>query len=136
MSRTAELVVGIDLGTTDTKAVLTTPDGTTVGFARGATSWTQREGGRLETTGAALTGDVIATVSEALGDNHRRKHPRLPFCGVDEPGARGCGPLRRLCRARRRRRRTGPSVCRYRGPTRNRCPIRPCAGPIHQGVTR
>jgi len=89
VSRTAELVVGIDLGTTDTKAVLTTPDGTTVGFARGATSWTQREGGRLETTGAALTGDVIATVSEALGDNHRRKHPRLTFCGVDEPGARG-----------------------------------------------
>ncbi len=53
-----ELVAGVDLGTTDTKAVLTRPDGETVAFARTPTTWTHESDGRLETTGAALADDV------------------------------------------------------------------------------
>ncbi|GIF76661.1 FGGY-family carbohydrate kinase [Asanoa siamensis] len=61
-----ELVAGVDLGTTDTKAVLTRPDGETVAFARTATSWTTTADGRLETTGAALAGDVLRTLEDAV----------------------------------------------------------------------
>jgi sugar (pentulose or hexulose) kinase len=63
---TRELVIGVDLGTTDTKAVLTTPDGATVGFARRPTSWVQGSDGTLQTTGAVLVDDVLATIREAL----------------------------------------------------------------------
>ncbi|GAA1862520.1 FGGY family carbohydrate kinase [Asanoa iriomotensis] len=61
-----ELVAGVDLGTTDTKAVLTRPDGETVAFARNPTSWTTAHGGRLETTGAALVADVLRTLEDAV----------------------------------------------------------------------
>ncbi|GIF45929.1 sugar (pentulose or hexulose) kinase [Asanoa ferruginea] len=61
-----ELVAGVDLGTTVTKAVLTRPDGTTVAFARNPTTWTQTPGGRLETTGAALVADVLRTLEDAV----------------------------------------------------------------------
>lgn len=66
MTVATELVIGVDIGTTDTKVVLTTTDGTAVSFARRSTSWTPNVDGRLETTGAALTGDVLTAVSDAL----------------------------------------------------------------------
>lgn len=66
MSSTPDLVIGVDLGTTDTKAMVTTPDGATLGFARRATSWTHRNDGRVETTGATLAADVLATIGDAL----------------------------------------------------------------------
>ncbi|MEV0716478.1 FGGY family carbohydrate kinase [Asanoa sp. NPDC050611] len=61
-----ELVAGVDLGTTDTKAVLTRPDGETVAFARNPTSWTTTPEGRLETTGANLAADVLRTLADAV----------------------------------------------------------------------
>ncbi|MEV4621376.1 FGGY family carbohydrate kinase [Asanoa sp. NPDC049573] len=62
-----EVVAGVDLGTTVTKAVLTRPDGSTVAFARNPTTWTQTPDGRLETTGAALVADVLRTLEDAVG---------------------------------------------------------------------
>ncbi|MDG4825490.1 FGGY family carbohydrate kinase [Asanoa sp. WMMD1127] len=61
-----DVVAGIDLGTTDTKAVLTRPDGEQVAFARRPTSWTTTTDGRLETTGAALAADVLRTLEAAV----------------------------------------------------------------------
>jgi sugar (pentulose or hexulose) kinase len=39
MSFSVDLVAGVDLGTTETKAVLTQPDGLTVAFACRPTTW-------------------------------------------------------------------------------------------------
>ncbi len=66
MSDSAEVLVGVDLGTTDTKAVITTPDGATVAYARRPTTWTADADGRWESTGAALTADLLSAVSDAL----------------------------------------------------------------------
>jgi sugar (pentulose or hexulose) kinase len=66
MTTTSGRAGGVDLGTTETKAVLTTPDGRTVGYARRPTTWHRTADGRCESTGAALTGDVLATVKDAL----------------------------------------------------------------------
>ncbi|MFF2846850.1 FGGY family carbohydrate kinase [Streptomyces sp. NPDC058001] len=61
-----DVVVGVDLGTTDTKALITTPDGRRIAFARRPTTWTITHDGRTETTGAALLDDVLSTVADAL----------------------------------------------------------------------
>ena len=41
MNSASPLVVGVDLGTTETKAVLTTPAGNTLGQARRPTTWSR-----------------------------------------------------------------------------------------------
>ncbi|MEU6538414.1 FGGY family carbohydrate kinase [Streptomyces sp. NPDC047000] len=61
-----EAVIGVDLGTTDTKALVCTPGGEAIGFARRPTTWSRSAGGRAETTGPALFADVLAAVAEAL----------------------------------------------------------------------
>lgn len=80
------LVVGIDLGTTETKAVLTTLDGATVGCARRATTWTRTSAGRLESTGATLTNDALATVRDALVGHASRTGQRATVAGVGITG--------------------------------------------------
>lgn len=86
MSESAELLVGVDLGTTDTKVVLTTADGTTIGSARRATTWVHTSSGRLETTGTALTGDVLATIYDALGAHRLRTGRPCRVLGVGIAG--------------------------------------------------
>ncbi|SNT55309.1 Sugar (pentulose or hexulose) kinase [Asanoa hainanensis] len=85
-----ELVAGVDLGTTDTKAVLTRPDGETVAFARGATTWSHKPDGRLETTGAALANDVLRTLEKAVAEAEQRKGPvnvtGIGIAGLAESG--------------------------------------------------
>ncbi|WP_127359192.1 FGGY-family carbohydrate kinase [Actinacidiphila soli] len=63
-----DVVVGVDLGTTDTKALVITPEGRRVSLARRPTTWTTTAEGRVETSGAALLGDVLATVADALSE--------------------------------------------------------------------
>lgn len=63
-----DIVVGVDLGTTDTKVLLTSPDGIECGFARRPTPWTTTREGRHETTGAALTETALLTIRDALDE--------------------------------------------------------------------
>jgi sugar (pentulose or hexulose) kinase len=86
MNENEELVVGVDLGTTDTKVVLTTPDGETAGFARRPTSWTQRSDGRLATTGEALAAGVLATIGDALASVQQRTGRPCRVMGVGIAG--------------------------------------------------
>lgn len=86
MSARQELVIGVDLGTTDTKAVLTSLDGATLAFARRATSWTQGRDGRLQTTGADLAADVLNTVRDALASFRQRTGQACQVRGVGIAG--------------------------------------------------
>ncbi|MEV4538518.1 FGGY family carbohydrate kinase [Asanoa sp. NPDC049518] len=85
-----ELVAGVDLGTTDTKAVLTRPDGETVAFARTPTTWTHESDGRLETTGAALADDVLRALTTAIEQAESDKGPvkvtGIGIAGLAESG--------------------------------------------------
>jgi sugar (pentulose or hexulose) kinase len=85
-----ELVAGVDLGTTDTKVVLTRPDGETIAFARNPTTWTHKPDGRLETTGAALADDVLRTLTDAVAraesDNGPVTVTGIGIAGLAESG--------------------------------------------------
>jgi sugar (pentulose or hexulose) kinase len=62
-----DVVVGVDIGTTETKAlVIDCEDGTRVGFARRPTTWTTHPDGRVETDGDAFVADVLGAVTAAL----------------------------------------------------------------------
>ncbi|MDT4985190.1 MAG: hypothetical protein QOF95_2680, partial [Pseudonocardiales bacterium] len=86
MSDSQELVVGVDLGTTDTKVVLSTPDGVTVGFARRPTSWTHSADGRQTTTGETLAAGVLATIRDALDSVRDRTGRSCRVVGVGIAG--------------------------------------------------
>lgn len=67
MTGGSTVAVGVDIGTTETKAlVIAAEDGRRLGFARQPTSWTSSPDGRVETSAAALAEDLLATVSAAL----------------------------------------------------------------------
>ncbi|MBO0851723.1 MAG: carbohydrate kinase, partial [Pseudonocardia sp.] len=63
-----DVLVGVDLGTSETKALVIGVDGAQLGFASRRTTWTRYPDGRSETTGGALLADVLATVGAALTD--------------------------------------------------------------------
>ena len=89
---TDEVLVGVDLGTTGTKAVLTSPDGETLAFAQSATLWTTTGEGRQESTGRAMTEGVLRAVTAALADLAERTGRRpgvaaLGIAGLAESGA-------------------------------------------------
>jgi sugar (pentulose or hexulose) kinase len=86
VSDSQELVVGVDLGTTDTKVVLSTPDGVTVGFARRPTSWTHSADGRQTTTGETLAAGVLATIRDALDSVRDRTGRSCRVVGVGIAG--------------------------------------------------
>jgi sugar (pentulose or hexulose) kinase len=60
---TLEAIVGLDIGTTETKALVVDTDGRELGFARGRTTWTG-----AETTADALFADALAAIGAALAD--------------------------------------------------------------------
>lgn len=88
LPRAAEggVAVGIDLGTTDTKAILTDLAGRTVGFARRRTAWSERRGGGTETTGAALVAGALAAVSSALAQLRHRTGSGVRVTGLGITG--------------------------------------------------
>jgi sugar (pentulose or hexulose) kinase len=88
-----ELVAGVDLGTTDTKAVLTRPDGETVAFARNPTTWTQTSDGRLETTGAALAKDVLRTLADAVAEAEHKLGGPVQVTGIGIAGLAESGVI-------------------------------------------
>jgi sugar (pentulose or hexulose) kinase len=84
------VVAGLDLGTTDTKVVLTSPEGSPLAFARRPTPWHVTPQGRHETTGAALLQGALDTLSDALADLRRRtggiRVTGLGIAGLGESG--------------------------------------------------
>jgi sugar (pentulose or hexulose) kinase len=60
---TIEVVVGVDIGTTETKALVIGTDGRELGFARGKTTWNGSE-----TTADALFADALAAIGAALSN--------------------------------------------------------------------
>jgi hypothetical protein len=81
-----EVLVGVDLGTTETKALVTAADGTRLGAARRATAWSTLSGGRVETSGAVLVAGVVAAVAEALADARARCGGPLAVVGIGVAG--------------------------------------------------
>lgn len=90
---TRAIVVGVDLGTSETKAVLTTLDGRTLGFARRATMWHTTPEGRQETTGTALAEGVLAVVAEALATLRDRLGGDFRVVGLGIAGLAESGVL-------------------------------------------
>ncbi|GIF63613.1 xylulose kinase [Asanoa ishikariensis] len=88
-----ELVAGVDLGTTDTKAVLTRPDGETVAFARKPTTWTHKPDGRLETTGAALANDVLRALAAAVDEAEKSTGGPVKITGIGIAGLAESGVI-------------------------------------------
>jgi sugar (pentulose or hexulose) kinase len=90
---TRPILVGVDVGTTDTKAILTCTDGRTLGFARRATEWTTAAGGRQETTGAAMVAGVLAVVADALAQLPGRSGDDVRVVGLGIAGLAESGVL-------------------------------------------
>ncbi|GAA5170509.1 FGGY family carbohydrate kinase [Pseudonocardia eucalypti] len=83
------VLVGVDLGTTETKALVITPDGAQVGFAGRPTSWTTR----VETTADALLGDLLGAVADALDAARDRLGARVRALGLGIAGFAESGVL-------------------------------------------
>ena len=76
-----EAVVGVDIGTTETKALVVGTDGRQLGFARGKTTW---DG--AETTADALFADAVAAVGAALADAESVAGQRVRVLGLGLAG--------------------------------------------------
>ncbi len=90
---TRPVLVGVDVGTTDTKAMLTCTDGHTLAFARRATDWTTVAEGRQETTGAAVVQGVLAVSADALAQLHCRSGEDVRVVGLGVAGLAESGVL-------------------------------------------
>lgn len=86
MTARLDVLVGIDLGTTETKALVVGADGTPLGFAGRRTTWTRYPDGRSETTGDALLADVVAAAGAALVDAGRSAGAPVVARGVGIAG--------------------------------------------------
>jgi sugar (pentulose or hexulose) kinase len=91
--RSLAAVVGVDLGTTDTKALVVGLDGVELGFARRHTTWTHRPGGQAETTGRALLGDLLDAVGDALAGVEERVGVPVRVLGIGLAGLGESGVL-------------------------------------------
>jgi sugar (pentulose or hexulose) kinase len=79
---TIEVIVGVDIGTTETKALVTGTDGRELGFARRTTTWTGPE-----TTADALFADALATIGAALASTGQEvRAVGLGLAGFAESG--------------------------------------------------
>lgn len=78
---TVDAVVGLDIGTTETKALVIGTDGRELGFARGTTTWTGPE-----TTADALLADALAAIGAALADAESATGQRVRAVGLGLAG--------------------------------------------------
>jgi len=76
-----EAVVGVDIGTTETKALVVDTDGRQLGFARGTTTW---DG--AETTADALFADALGVIGAALADAETAAGQRVQAIGLGLAG--------------------------------------------------
>jgi sugar (pentulose or hexulose) kinase len=87
------VVVGVDLGTTDTKAVVASPEGHTLAFARRVTAWHTTAEGRQETTGAELVAGALGAIADALEDLRSRTGDDVRVSGLGLAGLAESGVL-------------------------------------------
>jgi sugar (pentulose or hexulose) kinase len=78
---TIEAVVGIDVGTTETKALVADTDGRELGYARRPTTWTG-----AETTADALLADALAAIDAALAQAEAATGRRVRAIGLGLAG--------------------------------------------------
>lgn len=83
---TVEVVVGVDIGTTETKSLVVDVDGRQLGFARGRTTWTRYADGRSETTAESLLADALAAIRTALAEAETAAGQRLHTVGLGLAG--------------------------------------------------
>ena len=89
-----EISVGVDIGTTETKAlVIDTATGDRLGFARQATSWTNLPGGQVETTADALFGNVLTAVTAAVREAAESTRKPLRASGIGLAGLAESGTV-------------------------------------------
>ena len=86
---TADVVVGLDLGTTETKALVVGTDGRRLGFARGDTPWNG-----AETTADALFRGALDVLAAALADAATATGRRVRTLGLGLTGLGGENGLR------------------------------------------
>jgi sugar (pentulose or hexulose) kinase len=78
---TIEVVVGVDIGTTETKALVVGTDGRQLGFARETTTW---DG--AQTTADALFADALGAIDAALADAESTTGQRVLALGLGLAG--------------------------------------------------
>lgn len=76
-----DAVVGLDIGTTETKALVIDTDGRELGFARGRTTWAG-----VETTADALLADALAAIGAALADAENATGQQVRAVGLGLAG--------------------------------------------------
>jgi sugar (pentulose or hexulose) kinase len=81
-----EAVVGVDIGTTDTKALVVDTGGRELGFARRTTTWTRHPDGRSETTAESLLTDALAAIGTALAEAGAATGRRVRAVGLGLAG--------------------------------------------------
>ena len=84
--RRLDAVVGVDLGTTNTKVVVLDLDGGQVGYAHRPTTWEHRSGGYAQSTAQAFLADLLATVGDALAGVEARGGVPVRVLGIGLAG--------------------------------------------------
>jgi sugar (pentulose or hexulose) kinase len=72
---TTDLVLGVDIGTSDTKVLATTPDGREIAWVAAATRWNTRAGSMTETDPNQLYTAVLALAEQAVAAAQRLTGP-------------------------------------------------------------
>lgn len=88
------IVLGIDVGTTDTKALAATPEGRPLGIGRCPTAWHVLRDGGAETTADALLDGAISACLDAV-DLARAQLGEVHVAGIGVTGMAESGVLRR-----------------------------------------
>jgi len=87
---TDPILLGVDIGTSDTKVLATTLGGQEITVAATRTRWTSRSGGRVETDPEVLADSVIALMARVAHDAADRVGPvhvaGVSFTGMAEAG--------------------------------------------------
>src|SRR4051812_39191032 len=91
--RSLGAIIGVDLGTTETKVLVVGLDGVELGFACRPTSWVHRPRGWAETTARALLRDLLDTVADALAAVEARAGIPVRALGVGLAGLGESGVL-------------------------------------------
>ncbi|MFG1922141.1 FGGY family carbohydrate kinase [Cryptosporangium sp. NPDC048952] len=81
-----ELLLGVDLGTSDTKVLVLHADGTRVGTWRRPTIWRRLPGRRVETEARTLLDGVLSVVTDALTTLDEPRVLALGLTGLAESG--------------------------------------------------
>ena len=83
-----DLLLGIDIGTSDTKVLVTTVDGTEIASVAAATQWVTHAGSRTESDPAQLHTAILALAARAVAAARELIGP-VRVCGIATTGLGG-----------------------------------------------